>query len=88
MALNLPIPGLRRLVNPSHDVAKVSLSIPAGESVDVSEYVAGQLERQGFKPATDAPAERLTVNVQAPVISRDEAAEILGVVRKGRKGKD
>lgn len=63
MALRPIVPGLRVMVNPSHDVAKVSLVIPAGDLVSVSDEVAAQLERQGFKgaevavPAAVAPTE-------------------------------
>lgn len=47
MPLNPIIPGLRRLKNDSHDVAKVALTIPAGDVVEVSDDVAAQLEAQG-----------------------------------------
>lgn len=43
MALRPPVPGLRQMHNKSNDVAKVSLVIPAGDPITVSEYVAGQL---------------------------------------------
>lgn len=49
MALRPIAPGLRVMVNPSHDVAKVSLVIPAGASIVVPDDVADQLERQGLK---------------------------------------
>jgi hypothetical protein len=84
MALNDPVPGLRSMVNPSHDVAKVSLVVPAGETVDASEYVAEQLERQGFKDA-GRTADRITVNVQAlPDVSGAAVVEAVKAV-KGRK---
>lgn len=71
MALSVPVPGLRRMVNPSHDVAKVSLVVPAGEEVEASEYVAGQLERQGFK-AAEPKAYDTTPLVATPAVE-DEA---------------
>ena len=86
MALNPPVPGLRRLVNPSHDVAKVSVAIPAGETVEVSEYVAGQLERQGFKAAPDVPAERMAVNVESLAVGPDAATKVVEAIKaKGTK---
>ncbi len=53
--MNTPTPGLRRLFNKSNDVAKVSLVIPAGDEVVVSDYVAEQLGA-AFGPLTEAPA--------------------------------
>jgi hypothetical protein len=49
MALRPIVPGLRVMVNPSHDVGKVSLVVPAGDVLEVSDGVAAQLERQGFR---------------------------------------
>ena len=71
-------PGLRVMVNPSHDVLKVSLSVPAGDEVSVSDAVGAQLERQGFKDA--APAA-----VPAPVVADEPADEDAPKV-KGKKG--
>ena len=51
MALNPIVPGLRRMVNPSHDVAKVALVVASGAELDVPTGVAEQLERQGFREA-------------------------------------
>lgn len=41
--LNEPKPGLRVLRNRSNDVAKISLVVPAGDELQVSDYVADQL---------------------------------------------
>lgn len=53
-----PTPGLRRLVNDSHDVAKVSLVVPPGDELEVSEDVAAQLQAAGHfvDPATVPPS--------------------------------
>ena len=37
---------MRRLVNDSRDVAKVAVSIPPGDSLEVSEALADQLQRR------------------------------------------
>jgi hypothetical protein len=84
MALSVPVPGLRRMVNPSHDVAKVALVVASGAELDVPPAVAAQLEQQGFK---DAAPVALTVNVAALDVSPDEAAEaVIDAVKKGKKG--
>lgn len=52
-------PEMRTLHNGSNGVAKVSINVPAGDDVTVSEYVADQLQRQtgafkvGAAPVTD-----------------------------------
>jgi len=38
-------PAYRTLHNGSNDVAKISIVVPAGEDITVSEYVADQLQR-------------------------------------------
>jgi len=61
MALRPVNPGLRVMVNRGNDVAKVSLVVPSGDRLEVSDEVAGQLERQGFRAEVavepEAPAE-------------------------------
>lgn len=49
-------PGLRQLVNASNDVAKVSVVVPAGDELTVSDEVAGQLlaARVGFREVAEA----------------------------------
>ena len=55
MALREPIPGLRTIHNGSNDVAKVSIGVPQGDELTVSDEVAAQLQSQSgaFK---DGPA--------------------------------
>lgn len=70
MPLNPVTGGLHRLKNDSHDVAKVAIAIPAGDEVEVSEVVAGQLGEQGnFRDPDDVPE-------PAPQVVRDENGEI------------
>ncbi len=69
MALSVPVPGLRRMVNPSHDVAKVALVVASGAELDVPPAVAAQLEQQGFKES--APSVPTFTNAPAP--AEDEA---------------
>lgn len=41
--MNHPTPGLRRLFNRSHSPVRVEVIVPAGDALDVSDDVAGQL---------------------------------------------
>lgn len=61
-------PGLRQLVNASNDVAKVSVVVPAGDELTVSDEVAGQLlaARVGFREVAE-PAPADTVSVEPEV---------------------
>ena len=55
MALKPLNPGLRQFHNKSNDVAKVSLVIPAGDGIAVSEYVAAQLGPAFIEGEVPAP---------------------------------
>lgn len=71
MSLRPIRPTLRTLHNGSNDVAKVSINVPAGDDITVSEYVAAQLQAQtgAFKDgAAPAPeASETTDETPAPV---------------------
>lgn len=44
MALNPPVPGLRRIRNGSNSVAKVQINVASGDELEVSEPLAAQLK--------------------------------------------
>lgn len=80
MALRPIAPGLRTIHNGSNDFAKTSLSVPAGDELTVSDYVADQLlgHRVGFKDgpapiaeeaATSAPAAKKAAS-KSPRVAR------------------
>lgn len=59
MALRNIQSGLRTIHNGSNGVAKVSLVVPAGDELTVSDYVAEQLQRDGsFKDGATPEAMR------------------------------
>lgn len=55
MALNPITPGLRNLRNKSNGIAKVSIAVPAGDELVVSDDVATQLlnQTQAFEATSD-----------------------------------
>lgn len=54
--LKPPVPGLRRLTHDSNQAEKVTLTIPAGDTLEVSADVAGQLEATSTHFKADKPA--------------------------------
>lgn len=76
MALHEIKGGLRALHNGGNSVAKVSLAIPAGDELAVSEYVADQLQRQGAF-YDGAPGEK-----PAPAVAAETEAVAKPVAKK------
>jgi hypothetical protein len=60
-------PRLRQIHNGGNSVAKVSLVIPAGDDLAVSDYVADQLQRQGAFKDGAAPHLEVEEAAAAPV---------------------
>lgn len=63
-------PPRSRLRNISNGLAKVQISIPAGDEIEVSEEVAAQLAHQGA-PMRDASSEKAPK--PAPVVDEQDA---------------
>ena len=80
-------PGLRAISNGSNDVAKVSLVVPQGDVLCVSEVVADQLVAASgaFKRADEAPAAE---SAPADDGEAGEAIEQAVAPRARRKPKD
>lgn len=72
MALREVSPGLRTIHNGSNGIAKVSLGVPAGDELTVSEEVAAQLQAQSgaFK---DGPATAAAPVAPSPVADESTA---------------
>lgn len=92
----IPVPsaGLRppgvRLRNKSNDIARVGLVVPAGDELEVSDYVAGQLVGQApFEivgpPAGEAGSEAVPPAGSDPA-SIEEAGGSAARRRSGRRG--
>lgn len=80
MALNPIRPRLRNI---SNDLAKITLSIPAGDEIEVSEDVAAQIAHQQAPLAVAAP-EKAPVAPEAPAEAED-APEAKKPAKRTRK---
>lgn len=79
--MKTPTPGLRRLFNKSHAVAKVYIVVPPGDELVVSEDVAAQLlaEDAAFIAAEDVDQKHLdaiAANKAAKEAEAEEAAAV------------
>lgn len=68
MALNAPVPGLRRFVNDSNDITRVELRVPPGAELEVDEDVAAQLPAAFKDPTVVAERDQ----ARAPKVEEDE----------------
>lgn len=65
---------MRRLVNDSRDVAKVAVSIPPGDSLEVSEALADQLTGQASS-LRDDPSGSRSAELSEAIAAEAEARE-------------